>query len=108
MLVGLSAAMPFRCAAAARRTIPGPKSTRYGWPLTMMAVAGPERSGVGPGLPVPRRTTWVRDGAALCVLASPATAIVATMTTARDIAVCIRSLLRLLDPSVCAYTARGE
>src|ERR1700704_3102802 len=103
MLVGLSAVMPFRCAAAARRTTPGPKSTRYGWPLTMMAVAGPERSDVGLGLPVPRRTTWVRDGAD-CVAASPAaTAIVATMTTARDIAVCIRSLLDLLDASVGAH-----
>src|SRR5712692_8937347 len=95
--------MPFRCAAAARRTTPGPKSTRYGWPLTMTAVAGPERSGVGLGLPVPRRTTWVRGGAD-CVAASPAaTAIVATMTTARNLAVCIRSLLHVLEASVCAY-----
>src|SRR5438552_11786891 len=53
------AVTPFRCAAAARRLTPGPKSTRYGVPLTTMAVAGPERSGSGSGVPVPSMTTRV-------------------------------------------------
>src|SRR5229473_2706529 len=38
---------------------PGPKSTRYGVPLTTMAVAGPERSGSGRGVPVPSMTICV-------------------------------------------------
>src|SRR6266853_6214022 len=38
---------------------PGPKSTRYGVPLTTIAVAGPERSGSGRGVPVPSMTICV-------------------------------------------------
>src|SRR5437867_2937821 len=53
------AVTPFRCAAAARRMTPGPKSTRYGVPLTTMAVRGPERSGPGSGVPVPSMMTRV-------------------------------------------------
>src|SRR5688572_10508169 len=52
---------PFCEAAAIRRTTPGPKSTRYGVPLTTIAVAGPERSGSGLGVPVPSRTMRVFD-----------------------------------------------
>ena len=59
-LSGASAGMPFSNAAAARRTMPGPMSTRYAVPLTTTAVAGPDRSGSGRGVPVPSRTTWVR------------------------------------------------
>src|ERR1039457_6317163 len=47
---------------ASRRSLPNDpraKSTRYGVPLTTMAVHGPERSGSGKGVPVPRRTIWV-------------------------------------------------
>src|SRR5258708_4372373 len=50
------AVTPLLNAAAARRTTPGPKSTRYGVPLTTMAVAGPERAGSGRGVPVPSMT----------------------------------------------------
>src|SRR5260370_3519783 len=49
-----------RTAALARRTTPGPKSTRYALLSTTMAVAGPERSGSGTGVPVPSSTTRVR------------------------------------------------
>src|SRR5436190_786183 len=55
---------PFRKAADARRTTPGPQSTRYGVLLTTIATAGPARTGSAAGLPVPSITTWVRDGAA--------------------------------------------
>src|SRR6185436_15052136 len=59
-LVGWSAVMLLLVAAAlARRTTPGPKSTRYAVSLTTIAVAGPDRSGVAAGVPVPRRTTFV-------------------------------------------------
>src|SRR5580765_5234269 len=54
-----SAGTPFRSAAAARRTIPAPASTRYGTPLAMIATAGPRRSGSALGVPVPRSTTFV-------------------------------------------------
>src|SRR6187402_830766 len=50
--------MPPAAAALARRTTPGPKSTRYAVSFTTIAVAGPDRSGVGAGVPVPRRTIF--------------------------------------------------
>ena len=53
--------IPARWAAAARRMIPGPQSTRYAWPLTTMARAGPERSGSAFGVPVPSNTTCVSE-----------------------------------------------
>src|SRR2546423_5754897 len=56
--------MPFRKAAEARRTTPGPQSTRYGVLLTRIATDGPERSGSALGFPVPSITTWVRDDTA--------------------------------------------
>src|SRR4030095_6141283 len=69
-----------RTAALARRTTPGPKSTRYTSSSTTMAVAGPDRSGSGPGVPVPSSTTRGRiDGAVAagagwaCETAIPAT-----------------------------------
>src|SRR5712691_4150935 len=43
----------------ARRTTPGPRSTRYGVSFTTTATHGPDRSGIGPGVPVPSRTTFV-------------------------------------------------
>src|SRR5947207_2789263 len=52
--------MPFRKAADARRTTPGPQSTRYGVLLTTIATDGPERSGSALGFPVPSITTCVR------------------------------------------------
>src|SRR5688572_24474427 len=60
---------PFCEAAATRRTTPGPKSMRYGVPLTTIAVAGPERSGSGLGVPVPSKTTRVFDVEPPCVRA---------------------------------------
>ena len=63
--------MPLRVAAVARRTTPAPASKRYAAPLTTIAVAGPERSGSGSGVPVPRKTTCVAGGA---VAAPPAAA----------------------------------
>src|SRR5687767_9906015 len=56
-------------AAAILRTTPGPKSMRYGVPSTTIAVAGPERSGSGLGVPVPSRTTRVFDVESRCVRA---------------------------------------
>src|ERR1044072_4925481 len=53
------AVTPSRSAAAARRTTPGPASTRYGVPFTTTATAGPERSGSALGVPVPSTTTLV-------------------------------------------------
>src|SRR6476620_8606645 len=81
---GCSAAMPLLVAAAlARRTTPGPKSTRYGVSFTTIAVAGPDRSGVGPGVPVPRRTILVcavvRAGGCAAVVDVASTANAATM-----------------------------
>src|SRR5262249_1527529 len=53
-----SAAIPCRAAAAAaRRTTPGPQSTRYARPPAITAADGPERSGSGLGVPVPSMTT---------------------------------------------------
>ena len=46
-------------APAARRTIPGPASTRYDSPLTTIASDGPERSGSALGVPVPSITMRV-------------------------------------------------
>src|SRR5689334_20072132 len=43
----------------ARRTTPGPASTRYARPPVTMATAGPIRSGSGFGVPVPSRITRV-------------------------------------------------
>ena len=57
---------PFLRAAAACRTTPVPRSTRYGVPLTTIAVEGPERSGSGNGVPVPSRTIWVVGVDLLC------------------------------------------
>jgi len=61
---------PFSEAAAIRRTTPGPKSMRYGVPLTTIAVAGPERSGSGLGVPVPSRTMRAFDGESRCARTS--------------------------------------
>src|SRR3954471_4930167 len=54
--LGASASIPSRWAAAARRTMPGPASTRYAAPFTITASAGPERSGSALGVPVPSTT----------------------------------------------------
>src|SRR5919106_6121962 len=62
-------ATPFCEAAAIRRTTPGPKSMRYGVPLTTIAVAGPDRSGSGLGVPVPSRTMRVFDVESRCARA---------------------------------------
>ena len=64
-LVGSKPVTPFLRAAAACRTTPAPTSTRYDAPFTTIAVHGPERSGSGNGVPVPRRTICVL-GAAVC------------------------------------------
>ena len=56
----LSAANPFFSAAAARRTTPGPQSTRYARSFTTTATAGPQRSGSALGFPVPNTTTCAR------------------------------------------------
>src|SRR3954451_17461714 len=55
--------MPLRTASDARRTTPAPASNRYARSLTTIAVAGPDRSGSGSGVPVPRNTTCVPLGA---------------------------------------------
>src|SRR5947207_1416420 len=68
--VGSKALTPLLRAAAARLTTPVPRSTRYGVPLTTMAVQGPERSGSGNGVPVPRRTIWVCGAALSCASAA--------------------------------------
>ena len=49
-----------RAAWAARRTMPGPASTRYASSPTTIATAGPDRSGSAFGVPVPSMTTRVR------------------------------------------------
>src|SRR5579863_7941238 len=43
----------------------------YGVPFTTMAVDGPERSGSGKGVPVPRRTIWVLEIVLLCAREMP-------------------------------------
>src|ERR1019366_10729498 len=43
----------------------------YALPFTTMAVEGPERSGSGKGVPVPRRTTWVLGIASFCACEMP-------------------------------------
>src|SRR4029453_5750978 len=53
--IGSKALTPLLRAAAARLTTPVPRSTRYGVPLTTIAVQGPERSGSGNGVPVPKK-----------------------------------------------------
>src|SRR5262245_20882323 len=63
-LTGASAVSPLSNAACARRTTPGPASTRYGVPPATITVAGPERIGSGRGVPVPSSTTCVRVGGA--------------------------------------------
>jgi hypothetical protein len=89
--------MPRANAAAARRTTPGPKSTRYGTSSTTIATAGPNRSGSAFGVPVPRRTSCVRGATrpldptapvATSVAAMPAV----TMALARRMAAPYRSL----------------
>src|SRR5690348_10191311 len=62
-----------RAALAARRTIPGPASTRYDELPTMIATAGPDRSGSAFGVPVPSTTTRVAGGGEGIVEETPMT-----------------------------------
>jgi hypothetical protein len=84
----VQASTPFWRAAAAGRTTPVPRSTSYGVPFTMMAVPGPERSGSGKGVPVPRRTIWVLGIALLCACDVPC------HTKRQKSASCIKRLVR--------------
>src|SRR5689334_4703413 len=56
--------LPCFQACAARRTTPGPESTRYECSFTCIASDGPERAGLGGGAPVPSKITSVFDCAA--------------------------------------------
>jgi len=68
MLTGSSSAIPLSSLAAeALLTTPGPKSTRYALPLTTTAVAEPDLSGSGCGVPVPSRTSFVEVSAKAAV-----------------------------------------
>src|SRR4030095_3601271 len=96
---------PFCAAAAIRRTTPGPKSMRYGVPLTTIAVAGPERSGSGLGVPVPRSTMRVFDVESRCVRALTCSDTMQHVATVqRPIRHCLVNMNRLA-PSNAGFVA---